>query len=901
MSSGPFSALTAYEGLHLAAHLSELRQFEALHRLLWLEDAEGRNAWYEFKQERNEAGSYLNDLSLGWAAAEAEGSLPMASRYALASASWVSLASSLHPRMFPALVRHGVWSRERALAAAMDTTVFRAEALGLLTQVLDDSTHELVFTTIAGDLKREGSARRMHLAAIGGFLPEAIVRDVLSWPPVAWAYDVPVHDTAAVLLPRLAELGHATEALQKARDLAESPEKYVALCGIAPFLPGAEGVALLDRLAGELKSSGHIEPDATLACALSRAYAALGEPARARQAALKDGWPGTRDLTLDHVVLSFARADNLEEARKCADLIEWPHKKARTLARLAPLMRAEDGADLLVAALGLARGAWQGHVEALRIEALAEVGARLDEPLRSQVLEEALNAALSSGDEFARASAVASIADLLTETLLARALRRLQVIGDDRETVIALAAHHHCAGQEACVTIEPECLRIIADMPQRSDRWISVRALLSKAHGPFRSAILSCASAVAAEMTEADWSRSSVLDLPSVAQEEWAAIMLDVTRRRPAARPQLLPTIAGSVRGAPWHDVLSMARELDDDDDRAGALEALLRHADSDGLEVIGALCGSIRNARASERLRAAVACRLAATGHADDALTCARQVEPSAEKLRSLTEIARFLGDPRVVLPDLIAALNSLRYRPIELNVKSLVEAAPAAIRCSFLEALRDWASRIGATDRERVFHELAGQMAAAGLLDEALACAQAIAQPRDRIGALAAICAEAPGDVGDAVAAEAWALAMTLPPGLTQASELSVLLPALRGELRERAVRWVDLHALAAEVPRTVADVVPLLLPQRTQDLLDVALDRPEVLSSFVRATIDAPAAEVRRHWQVVARSAGRVARNEALETLAAIAPWTHRLGGDQAVTGVAWSIAHVRRCWP
>ena len=69
--------------------------------------------------------------------------LPLVCRYALTSASWISLASSLHPRMFPALVPHGLWSKERALAATLDTRLFLSEALSLLSPLVDDKSREL--------------------------------------------------------------------------------------------------------------------------------------------------------------------------------------------------------------------------------------------------------------------------------------------------------------------------------------------------------------------------------------------------------------------------------------------------------------------------------------------------------------------------------------------------------------------------------------------------------------------------------------------------------------------------------------------------------------------------------------------------------------------------------------
>ena len=42
--------------------MQQLHEFNVLHRL---ENADDRHAWYELKQDRNEAARYLNQVSLG--------------------------------------------------------------------------------------------------------------------------------------------------------------------------------------------------------------------------------------------------------------------------------------------------------------------------------------------------------------------------------------------------------------------------------------------------------------------------------------------------------------------------------------------------------------------------------------------------------------------------------------------------------------------------------------------------------------------------------------------------------------------------------------------------------------------------------------------------------------------
>jgi hypothetical protein len=826
--------------------------------------------------------------------------LPLACRYALASASWISLASSLHPRMFPALVRQGLWSKERALAAALDTRLFRAEALVLLSPLLDGMSRELVFTAALEELRQHGSSLQMRLEAIGHLLPEPVVREVLSWRPILTVNETPVHESASILLPRLAELGHGAEALQRAQQLPASPERDVALCGIAPFMATGEGAALLERLADEFESSDYLVPNAKRAGALARGFAAVGNPVRAREVASWDTWPGTRDFTLEHPTLAFGKMGDADEARRCAELIESPHKRARTLARVSVLFSAEDRAAVLPGALELARETWRGHVEALRIEALAEVGARLDEPLRSQVLEEALEAALSSGDKFERGSTVASIADCLTATLLARAVSELQLIGDHHEAVMTLAAHRQAVAAGARAEVDAECLSLVSVMTLSTDRWINTRALLSEDE-PFQSEVLSRASAAAEAIADDDWNGRGVLELPTVAREQWTRIMLEVARRRPATRSHLIPAIAPVVRGTEWHEVFRMARELEVEDSRAGAIEDLAEHADEHGLDEILDLSSRTEDARAAGRLRGAVARQAAKAGRDEEALTLAQQVDSAVQQLQVLADIVRLLPDPSSALPHLIAALKRLRHRPIELSMSPVIQTLPAPLLGPFVEALHDWAARIGETDRSRVFEEMAGPLARAGLVVEAQACARRAGRTQDKISALAAVAAAASSSVRDALAREGWELTTTLPPGLTRATALSTLLPVLDGELRDRAVASIELHALASEIPRRVAEIVTLVLPERTEDVLTIALARQEVLQAFVSATRDAPVQDVQQHWHAATTSAGRMERAETLESLRTIVPWTRRLGGDAALSGAGRSIVRVRRWWP
>jgi hypothetical protein len=283
-----------------------------------------------------------------------------------------------------------------------------------------------------------------------------------------------------------------------------------------------------------------------------------------------------------------------------------------------------------------------------------------------------------------------------------------------------------------------------------------------------------------------------------------------------------------------------------------------------------------------------------------DDALAIAKQIQDKAGRLNALGDVAHFAPDGDAVFPDVIAALNAVRFRDIDLRIGSVAEALPHELRQPFLRAVLDWTARLSDSERERVFHDLAGPLAQAGLPEEALTCARA-GRPQDQIEAMMIVATQAADIVRRDIVREAFGLAMMLPAGLSQATALAALLPVLDGDLRERAVTTIDVDALAAEIPASLARIVPLLLPQRTDDVLTIALAREQVLTALVAVTIDAPTDDLGRYWRAVTRAAGRLERAKALRMIGTIAPWTRRIGGEAALVGVVRSVLHIRRSWP
>jgi len=103
-----------YIHAHLTWHMVQAGQPEAVHALLRLETAEGRNAWYEARERLGQAAGYRDDVRRAWRLADAEFAtrhsqfaIGLQCRYALITASLNSLAANLPPELLAALVEQG--------------------------------------------------------------------------------------------------------------------------------------------------------------------------------------------------------------------------------------------------------------------------------------------------------------------------------------------------------------------------------------------------------------------------------------------------------------------------------------------------------------------------------------------------------------------------------------------------------------------------------------------------------------------------------------------------------------------------------------------------------------------------------------------------------------------------
>jgi hypothetical protein len=106
---------------HLAQHLVKADYVEKLHGLLAMETPDQRNAWFDAKEQIEDTGGFLADVTLAWMQVDEEFkegirvAIGLQFRYALVTASLNSLANNIPASLLVELVKGKAWSLEKAL------------------------------------------------------------------------------------------------------------------------------------------------------------------------------------------------------------------------------------------------------------------------------------------------------------------------------------------------------------------------------------------------------------------------------------------------------------------------------------------------------------------------------------------------------------------------------------------------------------------------------------------------------------------------------------------------------------------------------------------------------------------------------------------------------------------
>jgi hypothetical protein len=132
---------------YLAQHLVQGARAEELHKLL-SQEKDGRNAWFDAKDDIAETAGFLADVNLAWSQAdeaydrEPGKSIGLQCRYALIKTSVIKLASNVSDSLLIALVKNKVWTERKGLSYIKQIPIpaKRFEALMILVPHLVDKS-----------------------------------------------------------------------------------------------------------------------------------------------------------------------------------------------------------------------------------------------------------------------------------------------------------------------------------------------------------------------------------------------------------------------------------------------------------------------------------------------------------------------------------------------------------------------------------------------------------------------------------------------------------------------------------------------------------------------------------------------------------------------------------------
>jgi hypothetical protein len=432
----PFGRLREYELRHLAEDLEELGPHEKLHRLLLLEDAKGRNAWYEAKDATGAGAGYVADVERARQILIAENRDKITGgqgppdvvtefRYLLSIGVQAS-RMSLPPWMMVAFVAHELWSGDQALAYVQRIPTWREklQAVTALTQILDGdhllSAQKLSLSLMGagpGTMKKRSSVDIRDKSGEWATSDYKLCADCLETivPGLADALVPAALATARTVGGSLWHVRAMRPALSRpslADRFAEVDREYASVSANSAGYWRAEELCVLAPLASEDQRARRIEEGLRAAIDVLDDFEAkrfrLQTPITGEfmllqtmelvweedLRALKEIAP---HLTVELIRAAIARSQSLsQEARECALSLLLPH-----LARREGAEKALDGAEEIESAY-------------LRNVACARILAYLSDAKRAALLrrvqKEVDGIASESGRMLCRHALVASIA-----------------------------------------------------------------------------------------------------------------------------------------------------------------------------------------------------------------------------------------------------------------------------------------------------------------------------------------------------------------------------------------------------------------------------------------------------------------------------------------------------------
>ena len=500
-----------YALAHYAQHLVEAGRSKDLHDLLSQETSNGRNAWYEAKEQIGETAGYIADVSRAWQQAEKEFNrnpgiaIGRQCRYALITTSVNSLARKFFPELVAALLKQEIWQPAQGLAYVLQSQdsrsittglkaiinylsdflpealevakgigseYYRAEALlSLVPHLTDENLLSGALEVARGIGSEYGRAK-----ALQGLAPHLKNNEDLLTEAKEAAKDIKddycrVEALRGFLDLHLTDENLLTKAKEAARCIRNEYYRAEALQSLADHLTDEELSEALTEV-----TNTNIQDEYFQAVSLQSLAPHLTDENLLRKA--KEAARGIRDEYCRAEALrgfldprlQLTDENLLREAKEAFNHINSQYLRAMTLQGLAPHLTNEE----LSKNLETAREINSEYVRAITLQSLAP---RLN---NENLLTEALEVAREINSEYGRAEALRGLAPHLNnKNLLTEALNVARGIQDQSIRTRALRGLVPHLNNENLLTEALNVARIIGDQSDKAIALNGLRNLLS--------------------------------------------------------------------------------------------------------------------------------------------------------------------------------------------------------------------------------------------------------------------------------------------------------------------------------------------------------------------------------------------------------------------------------------
>lgn len=533
---------------HLLDHLARLPDDGAeLHRLLHLENAAGRHAWFETIDAAGRVDPLRRQLS--HRLAEDTTAAPEAARLALLLGSVTALAGTMPPALLDALVRGGIWPAARALDYARQLPLESQRSY-----------------------RSDAGLRLRALLAVAPHLPDPERRAVVLEKALAAA------STANESMPGLPELatalaaaGRLEDALTVARRTSHGDARTSALGGVAAHAEPDARAAILAEAIGHCANTGELFRAAALAPLLPLLDVEGVRSVRAAAVApmtnaIARGWC-EQDLAQRAAALG-AVADALEIAGGIEDRVSRVQARAGSLDVLDSRARAEALDAVIETCREVDEERWRADIAASFADLPPMLETIVPVLFRDQSWRPAVLGAIAGALDDARRSDVIAMARTMHDPVVAV------------EAIAAIAPSLEPTDRADLVAHGMALLRTIEAVPARARATAALVPLIEPAE---RDVLVGEALDAVGRGGPAD-RRTALASLAGAITTATLPRLLDIvgTLEDGADRSMVAERLASAIDAASLPAVKAAIGSVGDRDELLLAAAALAKHAGSD-------------------------------------------------------------------------------------------------------------------------------------------------------------------------------------------------------------------------------------------------------------------------------------------------------------------------------